>query len=98
MNARLSTVQTLSGDIGAGSIVLNDYALDITPIDRGYRLTVKRGSETQTLDILDGVGIADIEKTGSTGDVDSYRISLTDGSTFEYTGIAIGYDGARANI
>lgn len=54
MNARLSTVQALSGDIGAGSLILNDYALDITQIDRGYRLTVTRGSETQTMDVLDG--------------------------------------------
>lgn len=40
--------------LGAGSVVLNDYALNITPIERGYRLTVKRGSETQTMDIMDG--------------------------------------------
>ena len=66
MNAILNAV-SITGQIGAGSIVLNDYALDITQIDRGYRLTVTRGSETQTLDILDGVGIAGIEKTGSTG-------------------------------
>ena len=71
--------------LGAGSVVLNDYALNITPIERGYRLTVKRGSDTQTMDILDGVGIVGIEKTGSTGDVDSYRITFTDGSTFDYT-------------
>ena len=71
--------------LGAGSLILNDYALDITPIERGYRLTVTRGSETQTMDVLDGVGIVGIEKTGSTGDVDSYRISFTDGSTFDYT-------------
>ena len=71
--------------LGAGSVVLNDYALNITPIERGYRLTVKRGSETQTMDILDGVGIVGIEKTGSTGDVDSYRVTFTDGSTFKYT-------------
>ena len=84
MNAILNAA-SITGKIGAGSIVLNDYALNITPIDSGYRLTVTRGSETQTLDILDGVGIAGIEKTGSTGDVDSYRISFTDGSTFDYT-------------
>ena len=49
--------------LGAGSVVLNDYALNITPIERGYRLTVTRGSEVQTMDILDGVGIVGIEKT-----------------------------------
>lgn len=40
--------------LGAGSVVLNDYALNITPIERGYRLEVTRGSEVQTLDIMDG--------------------------------------------
>lgn len=84
MSAILNAV-SITGQIGAGSIVLNDYALNITPIDRGYRLTVTRGSETQTMDILDGVGIAGIEKTGSTGDVDSYRVTFTDGGTFDYT-------------
>lgn len=84
MSATLNAV-SITGHIGAGSIVLNDYALNIVPIDHGYRLTVTRGSETQTMDILDGIGIAGIKKTGSTGDVDSYRITFTDGSTFEYT-------------
>lgn len=84
MSAILNAV-SITGQIGAGSLILNDYALDITQIDRGYRLTVTRGSETQTMDILDGVGIAGIEKSGSTGDVDSYRVTFTDGSTFDYT-------------
>ncbi len=71
--------------LGAGSIVLNDYLLSIDPIERGYRLTVTRGSDLQTMDIMDGVGIVGIEKTGSTGNVDSYRVTFTDGSAFDYT-------------
>lgn len=53
MNAILNAA-SITGQIGAGSIVLNDYALNITPLDRGYRLTVTRGSEVQTMDIMDG--------------------------------------------
>lgn len=84
MNAILNAA-SITGQIGAGSLILNDYALNITQIDRGYRLTITRGSDTQTMDILDGVGIVGIEKTGSTGDADSYRVSFTDGGTFDYT-------------
>lgn len=85
MNARLNAAQALSGDIGAGSVVVNDYQIQADAIDGGHRLTITRGSEVQTIDLMDGVGIANIVKTGSTGDVDSYRITFTDGSTFDYT-------------
>lgn len=85
MNARLNAAQALSGDIGAGSLVVNDYRIQADAIDGGHRLTITRGSEVQTIDLMDGIGIAAIEKTGSTGDVDSYRITFTDGSTFDYT-------------
>ena len=76
---------SITGRIGAGSILLADYLLEIQPIENGYRMNVTRGSEVQTMDVLDGVGIVGIEKTGSTGDVDSYRVTFTDGSTFDYT-------------
>ena len=85
MNARLNAAQALSGDIGAGSVVVNDYRIQADAIDGGHRLTITRGSEVQTIDVTDGVGISAIEKIGSTGDVDSYRITFTDGSTFDYT-------------
>lgn len=76
---------SITGKIGAGSILLADYMLEIQPIENGYRMNVTRGSEVQTMDVLDGVGIVGVEKTGSTGDVDRYRISFTDGSVFDYT-------------
>lgn len=41
--------------LGVGSLVLNDYSLNIAPIEHGYRLTVKRGSETQTMDLVGGL-------------------------------------------
>ena len=85
MNARLSATQSLSGSIGAGGVVVNDYRIQTEPIDGGYRLTITRGSEVQTLDIMDGVGIAGIEKTASVGLTDVYTIALTDGSSYEFT-------------
>ena len=75
----------MSGELGAGALIVNDYRITTEPIDGGHRLTVMRGSEVQTMDLMDGVGIVGVEKTGSTGDVDSYRISFTDGSVFDYT-------------
>lgn len=54
MNARLNAVQALSGDIGAGSVVINDYQIQADSIDGGHRLTITRGSEVQTIDLMDG--------------------------------------------
>lgn len=75
---------SITGKIGAGSITLADYLLEIQSLENGYRLSVTRGSEVQTLDVLDGVGIAKIERIGESNGANDYRISFTDGSTFEY--------------
>ena len=66
MNARLNAAQALSGDIGAGSVVVNDYQIQADAIDGGHRLTITRGSEVQTMDVLDGKNGAD-GKDGSPG-------------------------------
>ena len=78
-------LEPLEATLGAGALIVNDYRITTEPIEGGHRLNITRGSEVQTMDVLDGVGIVGIEKTGSTGDVDSYRVSFTDGSTFDYT-------------
>ena len=79
MSTSLNAI-SLTGRIGVGN-----YILEITPIDGGYRLTTKRGKDVQTIDIMNGIGIESIEKLGSTGNVDNYRITLSDGSTFDYS-------------
>ena len=71
--------------LSVGSATLGEYNLRTEPIDGGYRLTITRGSDVQTLDIMDGVGIAGIEKTASVGLTDVYTIALTDGSSYEFT-------------
>ena len=71
--------------LSVGSATLGEYNLRTDPIDGGYRLTITRGSDVQTLDIMDGVGIAGIEKTASVGLTDVYTIALTDGSSYEFT-------------
>ena len=71
--------------LSVGSATLGEYNLRTEPIDGGYRLTITRGDDVQTLDIMDGVGIAGIEKTASVGLTDVYTITLTDGSSYEFT-------------
>ena len=82
MAARTNKLKVL---LSVGSATLGEYILRTEPIDGGYRLTITRGSEVQTLDIMDGVGIAGIEKTASVGLTDVYTIALTDGSSYEFT-------------
>ena len=76
---------SLSGALSTGSVIVNDYTITMQGIDGGHRLTITRGSEVQTLDIMDGVGIAGIEKTESIGNVDVYTITMTDGSSYTFT-------------
>ena len=45
---------SLSGALSTGSLVINDYVIRTESIEGGHRLTITRGSEVQTLDLLDG--------------------------------------------
>lgn len=83
--------------LSVGSATLGEYNLRTEPIDGGYRLTITRGSDVQTLDIMDGVGIAGIEKTASVGLTDVYTITLTDGSSYEFT-VTNGSGGGSADV
>lgn len=88
MSAAKINAAQLSGTISTGSIIVNDYTITMQGIDGGHRLTITRGSEVQTLDIMDGVdgvGISGIEKTESIGNVDVYTITMTDGSNYTFT-------------
>lgn len=78
----------LSGALSTGSVIVNDYTITMQGIDGGHRLTITRGSEVQTMDIMDGVdgvGIAGIEKTATIGNIDEYTITMTDGSSYTFT-------------
>lgn len=79
---------SLSGALSTGSVIVNDYTITMQGIDGGHRLTITRGSEVQTMDIMDGVdgvGIAGIEKTATIGNIDEYTITMTDGSSYTFT-------------
>ena len=41
----------IGGTVSIGRFVVNDYTLTISEIEDGYRLTIQRGSETQSADL-----------------------------------------------
>lgn len=94
MAARTNKLKVM---LSVGSATVGEYTLRTEPIDGGYRLTITRGSEVQTLDLLNGVGIAGIEKTASVGMTDVYTITLTDGSSYEFT-VTNGSGGGSADV
>lgn len=47
-------LEPVEATIGAGALIVNDYRITTEPIDGGHRITVTRGSEVQTMDLLDG--------------------------------------------
>ena len=55
MSIALNAAQLL-GEIVVGGLILNDYTLKISEIEGGHRLTVTRGSEVQTMDVMGGTG------------------------------------------
>lgn len=44
----------IMGTVTAGPIILNDYVLTVVKIAGGHQLVIRRGTEIQTLDIMDG--------------------------------------------
>lgn len=49
----------ITGRVCASSISAGEYTITIDPIEGGYRLRVERGSEVQTIELLDGKPGAD---------------------------------------
>lgn len=48
------SAETLRGLISSGSIIVNDYLIQLTDIPGGFRMTVTRGSEVQSMDVIGG--------------------------------------------
>lgn len=48
------SAETLRGLITAGSLIVNDYLIQMTEIPGGFRMTVTRGSEVQSMDVVGG--------------------------------------------
>lgn len=54
LSASLNAEAALSAQLGAGAAVVNDYLIQTEEIEDGHRLTITRGSEVHTMDLMDG--------------------------------------------
>lgn len=43
------------GLVSAAPMIVNDWAISVEPIDGGHRLIARRGTEEQTIDIMNGM-------------------------------------------
>ena len=51
----LSASETVQAMLAQGQVIINDWVITTEAIAGGYRLIARRGTEEQTLDVLDGV-------------------------------------------
>lgn len=80
-------------------------AVSVEPITGGHRITITDATHPQgiTVDVMDGVngqdgrGIVSIEKTATSGLVDTYTITYTTGSPTTFT-VTNGADGVNAYV
>ena len=70
--------------------------ISVASISGGHRITITDVNGTKTVNVMDGengVGISSIVKTGTSGLVDTYTITYTDGNTTTFA-VTNGEDGA----
>lgn len=48
------TSESLTGLIASGGMIVNDWQIIMEEIPGGHRLTARRGTEVQTMDVMDG--------------------------------------------
>ena len=60
MSAQFISGANVGAQLTPGGIIMNDYRLTVSEIERGKRLEVRRGAEVQNMDIMDGVGITKV--------------------------------------
>lgn len=46
--------RSLTGLVASGGMIVNDWQITMEEIEGGHRLTARRGTEVQTMDIMDG--------------------------------------------
>ena len=86
----LSKKYTKESLLGGGAVVGKNVTVSsITPIDGGNRVTFSYTLDdgtvkTSAMDVMDGNGVAKVEKIKTVDLVDTYRMTFDDGSTFEY--------------
>lgn len=59
----------IKGTVTAGDVIFNDYAIRVEPIDGGNRMSIVRGSEEQTIDVMTGVNAVNGVYPDATGNI-----------------------------
>lgn len=54
--ANITPAANIIGTVFTSAMILNDWEITIEPIAGGHRLTARRGTEVQMMDVMDGVG------------------------------------------
>ena len=86
----LSKKYTKESLLGGGAVVGKNVTVSsITPIDGGNRVTFSYTLDdgtvkTSAMDVMDGNGIAKVEKIKTVDLIDTYRMTFDDGTTFDY--------------
>ncbi len=97
ISAKIQSTGSLSAALGAGSIVAGDYQITLSSIEGGHRLTVRKGSEVQTMDIKDGLSDVPVASEAAVGVVkvgDNLEIGA-DGRLSVVTADAVVQDNTR---
>ena len=107
LKASIASEGVISGKVSAGEMILNDYRLIIEDIEGGHRLTATRGSEVQSIDIMDGADgfaptidikhnlLPDTANGWVQSFINGYDITITDKNGSETITLQDGRTGAR---
>lgn len=61
LSGQVSGSPAIVGGVLCGSMIVNDWQITITEIEGGHRLTATRGTEVQSMDIMDGEYVGDLQ-------------------------------------
>lgn len=54
IQTRLSMESRIAGTVAVGGMIVNDWVITMEEIPGGHRLTARRGTEVQSMDVMDG--------------------------------------------
>ena len=85
INGVIEAINSITGTIGASSIVVNDYLITLVNNEDGYTLNVTRGSQTQSITVDNAISIESVflvDSSQESGGKNTIRVLLNNG---EYT-------------
>lgn len=83
-----SATESVSGHIGVGDLIVNDYVITLDETDNGYTISVQKGSQTQSVDVNSPNEIESVFSV-QTSDIDGgeniVRVLLSDGTFTDFS-------------